>query len=177
MTTRQERKDWESWIDEQVREAQEKGQFDNLPGKGKPLDLAPNPYAGDREMAFKILREAGYAPEWIELDKAIRVRLERARTALARAWMWYRESEDGLAGRPKSEGAAGLGLGAGRLRAERERMVALDAWQAAVDLFHKEVAAVNVQIGELNLKVPAPRFQRSKVDAGCEVRRLEEGEV
>jgi len=28
---------WESWIDRQVREGQERGDFDNLPGRGKPL--------------------------------------------------------------------------------------------------------------------------------------------
>jgi hypothetical protein len=27
----------ESWIDRQIREAQERGEFDNLPGAGKPL--------------------------------------------------------------------------------------------------------------------------------------------
>jgi DnaJ family protein C protein 28 len=66
------RRDWESWIDQQIREAQERGEFDDLPGKGRPLDLTPNPYAQDQELAFKILKDAGYAPEWIEMDKAIR---------------------------------------------------------------------------------------------------------
>src|SRR5262249_43555339 len=28
---------WETWIDEQIREAREAGAFDNLPGAGKPL--------------------------------------------------------------------------------------------------------------------------------------------
>jgi hypothetical protein len=28
---------WETWIDKQIREAQERGEFDDLPGKGKPL--------------------------------------------------------------------------------------------------------------------------------------------
>ena len=28
---------WESWIDAQIRAAQEQGAFDNLPGAGKPL--------------------------------------------------------------------------------------------------------------------------------------------
>lgn len=28
---------YESWIDRQIREAQERGQFDNLPGTGKPI--------------------------------------------------------------------------------------------------------------------------------------------
>ena len=41
-------KNWESAVDQQIREAQELGKFDNLPGRGKPLDLKPNPYAQDR---------------------------------------------------------------------------------------------------------------------------------
>jgi hypothetical protein len=35
---------WETWIDQQIREAEEAGAFDNLVGKGKPIaDLAPAP--------------------------------------------------------------------------------------------------------------------------------------
>lgn len=33
---------FESWIDRQIREAAERGAFDNLPGAGKPLDLDPD---------------------------------------------------------------------------------------------------------------------------------------
>jgi hypothetical protein len=28
---------WESWIDKQIRDGMERGEFDDLPGKGKPL--------------------------------------------------------------------------------------------------------------------------------------------
>lgn len=28
---------WESWIDKQIRDAEARGEFDDLPGKGKPL--------------------------------------------------------------------------------------------------------------------------------------------
>ena len=31
---------WESPVEKQIREAQERGEFDNLPGAGKPLDLS-----------------------------------------------------------------------------------------------------------------------------------------
>lgn len=31
---------WESPVERQIREAQERGDFDNLPGAGKPLDLS-----------------------------------------------------------------------------------------------------------------------------------------
>ena len=34
---------WESWVEEQIREAQERGEFDNLPGAGKPLPGIDDP--------------------------------------------------------------------------------------------------------------------------------------
>ncbi len=34
---------YESWIDRQIREAMERGAFDNLPGAGKPLALSDDP--------------------------------------------------------------------------------------------------------------------------------------
>ncbi len=35
---------WESWTDRQIREAAERGEFENLPGKGKPLPGLEQPY-------------------------------------------------------------------------------------------------------------------------------------
>ncbi|MBB6345941.1 DnaJ family domain-containing protein [Nonomuraea muscovyensis] len=35
---------FESWIDRQIREAEERGEFDDLPGKGKPLPDLDKPY-------------------------------------------------------------------------------------------------------------------------------------
>ncbi|MEU4571111.1 DUF1992 domain-containing protein [Nonomuraea sp. ATR24] len=35
---------FESWVDRQIREAQERGEFDDLPGAGKPLPGADKPY-------------------------------------------------------------------------------------------------------------------------------------
>jgi len=153
-------KDWESWVDQQIREAQERGEFDNLPGTGKPLDLAPNPYAQEQELAFKVLKDAGYAPEWIELDKAIRHRLEGMRTILRRQWEWREARLHELAGRT-DRGA----------EAERERAMA--GWQDAVTLFELALQEINKEIGELNLKVPSPRFQRAKLSAARELAQLE----
>lgn len=35
---------WESWIDRQIREAQERGEFENLPGAGKPIASLNEPH-------------------------------------------------------------------------------------------------------------------------------------
>ena len=61
-----------------IREALAQGQFDNLPGAGRPLDLddyfsAPE----DVRMAYSILRSANCVPAEVELLNEI-ARLERA---------------------------------------------------------------------------------------------------
>ncbi|MGW0520061.1 DnaJ family domain-containing protein [Crossiella sp. NPDC003009] len=35
---------WETWVERQIRQAMERGEFDNLPGAGKPLPDANQPY-------------------------------------------------------------------------------------------------------------------------------------
>jgi DnaJ family protein C protein 28 len=156
---RKSSRDWESWIDQQIREAQEQGKFENLQGWGKPLNLAPNPYAKDQELAFKILKDSGHAPDWIELDKALRLKLARARAVLARRWEGCEMRLRQLADRSDRW-------------SEAERRRVQETWERAVSAFELELAAINREIAELNLKVPSYRFQRSHVDAGREVERL-----
>jgi Domain of unknown function (DUF1992) len=75
----------ESLIERQIRQAIDEGKFDNLPHQGKPLPNDENPYAGEWGLAFHVLRNAGFAPPWIEADKEVRVLLARRDAILARA--------------------------------------------------------------------------------------------
>lgn len=154
------RRDWESWIDQEIREAQERGEFDNLVGRGKPIDLTPNPYAKGQELAFKVLKDAGYAPEWIELDKAIRQKLERARAVLLQQWEWRATRLGELSGQLDSWS-----------KAEQRRVLA--GWQRTVMAFELELEAINREIAELNLKAPSSGFHRSKLDLARELASLE----
>jgi DnaJ homolog subfamily C member 28 len=70
------------YIDEQIREAQEQGKFENLQGFGKPLNLDDNPYLGDKALGYNLLKSNGYAPAEIELANEIAKELERAGTGL-----------------------------------------------------------------------------------------------
>lgn len=83
----------ERLIEEIIREAMEKGEFDNLPGKGKPLDLdAYFATPADLRLGYSVLKSAGCAPVEVELQKEIaelKTQLaacddERKRQALAR---------------------------------------------------------------------------------------------
>ena len=58
--------------DRKILEAMERGEFENLPGAGKPLlpdglDMVPD----DLRAAYKLLRNAGYVPEEAELRREI----------------------------------------------------------------------------------------------------------
>lgn len=74
-------------VERLIQEAMERGEFDNLPGAGKPLNLNDNPYLEPGQAwGFDLLKRNGFAPEWIERDKEIRKRLNEARHQLQMAW-------------------------------------------------------------------------------------------
>ena len=62
---------WGSHVDQMIREAQRRGDFDNLPGAGKPLNLEDNVFAGDMAGAFRVAKNANAAPLWVQLDREI----------------------------------------------------------------------------------------------------------
>ena len=77
---------YESLIDQQIRAAEAAGQLSNLPGAGKPLNLGDDKDVPEElRVGFRMLKNAGYAPPWIELQKSIREDQEQLDRWLARA--------------------------------------------------------------------------------------------
>ena len=59
-------------VEERIQRAQEDGAFDNLPNKGKPLNLDDDSsIPEDLRLAFKVLKNAGCLPMEMELRKEI----------------------------------------------------------------------------------------------------------
>jgi hypothetical protein len=59
--------------EERIREAIAQGEFDDLPGKGEPLNLEDDSHLpADLRMAYKILKNADCLPPELELRKEIR---------------------------------------------------------------------------------------------------------
>ncbi len=59
--------------EQRIQDAMERGEFDNLPGAGKPLDLDANPFVpNELRMAYKVLKNAGVVPQEVETHKEIR---------------------------------------------------------------------------------------------------------
>jgi len=103
---------WEGVTERLIREAQERGEFQDLPHQGKPLSGRPNPYAGEMALAYDLLKDAGIAPPWIEADKE------------ARAW---RDKRDALLRTAENSNSAM------RRTLEREMTTVVARHNAAVD--------------------------------------------
>jgi hypothetical protein len=73
---------FQTWIDQQVADAERRGLFDNLPGAGKPLTVKPGPADGDYGQAWArdYARREGVPPEEM-LPTPLRLRREMERLA------------------------------------------------------------------------------------------------
>jgi hypothetical protein len=68
-------------LEELIKEALDKGEFDDLPGKGKPLDL--NTYfqtPEDLRMGFSVLKSSNFVPQEVQLLKDIEALREQLRS-------------------------------------------------------------------------------------------------
>jgi hypothetical protein len=77
------RRVWRDLVEEILGEARENGDFDNLPGKGKPLRLQDDVYSGDKALAYHLLKNNDMAPPEIERGKQIDAEIARADEILA----------------------------------------------------------------------------------------------
>ena len=76
---------WEGLVERQIRKAMDESAFDELPYSGERLPIEDDSAAGERALGFRVLRNAGVAPPWIEADKQVRALLAAQDVLLARA--------------------------------------------------------------------------------------------
>lgn len=143
--------DWDKIVEQKIREAMEKGEFDNLPGKGKPINMNESPFEDPTmRTAYRLLKNNNFSLPWIEERKEIDAAVEGALADLARSWRVYQESLN-------TRRAAGLAEG---------------DWSKVLSAFRRQVADLNRRIAAYNLKAPSPTFHRLQVDADREINRL-----
>lgn len=75
---------FEDYVSEQIREAEARGEFDNLQGAGKPLSFLDDTATGDKRVAYHLLKSNGYAPQEVELAREIRKERERIEARMAK---------------------------------------------------------------------------------------------
>lgn len=63
--------DWDTWVQEQIQEAQERGEFDNVPDAGKPIKIWRTEVNPAYDLAFSRMKNADVLPVWMELDRDV----------------------------------------------------------------------------------------------------------
>lgn len=101
----------------QIKEAMDNGEFENLPGKGRPLDLDEDMSIPAHQRAvMRILKNSNALPEWIQAEKDIEREMDGLKTL----------RERGIANLGRVRTAEAYDRSAVRLRAdvlERVRLV------------------------------------------------------
>lgn len=136
----------------QIVEAQEKGLFDNLEGKGRPLPARKKHQAGDQALAFELLQNNDYTVPWIAARKEMLDAIDSFRSELKGVWDVYRR----------------------RLRvaqSEKEWQFAREEWQRDLQRLTEDLRALNQKITALNLTIPVERLEVFKLSLSRELAR------
>ncbi|KAH7958375.1 hypothetical protein HPB49_001059 [Dermacentor silvarum] len=128
----------ERLVEDLIQESMARGEFNNLPGSGKPLKFAPeNPYVDSTTRKLnEVLITNGYVPEWVMLEREIAEEKRRLRSALSE-----RRSH----------------LGPSPLTGDEQCL-----WQEAVRSLESAAAQINRKIDKFNMVVPLLSKQQGK---------------
>lgn len=139
-------------VERKIIEAQKKGYFDNLAGKGRPLRLGKNRQAGDQALAFELLQNNDYTVPWIAARKEILDAIVVFRADLAEAWQRYQRNLSGA-------------------QSVSEQRVLKDSWHAGLEGFDERIRKLNNGISALNLTIPVERLEVLKLSLARELLR------
>lgn len=151
MRQQRRQEDLRNAIDRIIDEAAEKGTFDNLPGKGKPLKRMSNPYAPDQSLAYELLQSNNYTLPWIAKRNEVLDKVLALRVALAGDWSraLQRWQEADLAGQIEHQ----------------------EQWVERLRDYAAQVVALNKEIDRANLITPVSRLELLKLTLDDELKR------
>jgi hypothetical protein len=148
--------DWRGIAEERIQEAQRNGDFKNLKGKGQPLRLEQNFYAGDRALAYSLLKSNAVAPPEIERGKEIDAELARTEEMLAH----LRRQRDALRVRTGHAFAS-------------ERRAYNIVHEKTATRYAEALRGLNSRILSLNIIAP-PSLHRRLIDVEARLRAFED---
>lgn len=146
--------DWQSLVSQQIDEAMRRGDFDNLPGKGKPLNLNQDPNEPDEmRMANRLLKNNDLAPAWMLDRQSLLTESDQLRAEIARQWQWFLENYAG-----ESD--------------DGKRAILATEWASLVRRWEETVTDLNRRILNLNLTLPVWRMELGRLNLDRELDRV-----
>jgi DnaJ family protein C protein 28 len=144
---------WGDLVSQRIEEAIRRGEFDNLPGRGKPIDVQPDPFVPqDRQMAYRLLKNNDMAPGWITERKEVLKLKER-----------FSQQLQTIAEEARAQWAAA--------QDEARREQVMNRWARWLVRWEGEIVEINRRIQTLNLKQPVTHLEVLKLRLDDELRR------
>lgn len=131
-------------IASQIDSAYKRGEFDNLPGAGKPLNLDQNPFTKESAIANELLKNSGFSLPFVQEKEEILTAVSQAEKKLLRVWERY----DGT---------------------EKSRI----RWQKAKETFTQQMTSINKRILTFNLKAPSVQLHIPSIRIEERIREIQ----
>ncbi len=128
-------------VDQIIHEAQERGDFENLPGKGKPLDLEENHWAGDMQLAYKMLKDNNFTLPWIADRNDMVEEIQAVRDKIKHQWQLFGPQVLAMAN------------GGQLAMAERRYTALMMQWETAIGNSNRRIRDINHSIPVVKLKL------------------------
>ncbi|MFO7681189.1 MAG: DnaJ family domain-containing protein [Chloroflexota bacterium] len=136
--------DWNNLIEDLIEEGRRQGQFDDLKGKGKPLNLNRNPFSQGNELANNLLKENQSLPVWLTQRNDIRDKTAVLRERISRTWRRFDQEYRFV----QDAGARG----------------SLEiAWDDEIKKWEVEIVAINKLVDNYNIKRPVNNLELFKL--------------
>jgi hypothetical protein len=140
-------------VEDLILDGQERGVFDNLKGKGKPLNLKSNLDEGESSLANELMKEHEIVPEWLMRRNMVHMAIEEVRQSIGRHWVRHEQAH--------------------RLAQDGNRRTALALnWRAMCREFEAEIVEINKLIDDFNLRRPSEGMEIFKVRLDDELKRV-----
>lgn len=127
-----------------IDEAAKQGFFDNLPGKGKPLQLGKNRQAGENALAYDLLQNNNYTLPWIAARQGMLDKIAAFREALEDRWALFQWRQQ-------------------KARDLEEREAARAGWEEEKARLAEQLRELNQAVAELNLTIPVEQLELLKL--------------
>ncbi|MBE2224450.1 MAG: DUF1992 domain-containing protein [Anaerolineae bacterium] len=147
--------DWDNLIDDIIEDGRSQGIFDNLKGKGKPLDLNKNPFNQNSEIADSLLKENKMLPAWLAQRNETQIQIESLRQQISRTWRRYDQ---------EYRFAQDAGIKSGLEIAWDDE---IKKWEAAILKINKLVDSYNLKRPVNNLEMYKPRLDNELERVGA----------
>jgi DnaJ family protein C protein 28 len=148
------RHDWDNLIEDLIEEGRQRGLFDDLSGKGRPLEMRPSLYEGSAALSNQLLKDNNLRPVWLSHRLSVQERIEQFRSDVARTWQRYDTAFQQAVG-------------------ETHRTALTIGWDDECRRWEREIVEINKLVSNYNLRRPTSNLEIFSLRISDELKRVQ----